>query len=137
MEDDSNTHAPAVQSPTIKSFMTCLLKKDWIVMSVDWENAFPQAKLKKPIFMHTPRGFCNGCGKDGSLELGRLLCRSKFAPLNWCEHLLEALLKLGFKQCLCDPCLLFCPGAMMTLCVDNAGSAAPHQKDIEDFVEDL
>ena len=64
MEDDSNTYSPVVQSPTIKSFMTTSLKKDWVMMSVDWVNAFPQTKLKKPLFMHTPRGFQNKFGRD-------------------------------------------------------------------------
>ena len=107
MEDDLNAHAPVVQSPTIKSFITTSPKKDWIVTSVDWVNAFPQAKFKKPVFMHTPRGFWNKFGRDGCSKLGRSLCGSKFASMNWHEHLLEALLRLGFKQCPHDPCPLF------------------------------
>ena len=107
MEDDSNTYAPVVQNPTIKGFITTALKKDWVMISVNWVNAFPQAKLKKPIFMHTPRGFKNRFGSNGCLRLGRSLYGSKFAPLNWYKHLLEALLKLGFKQCPHDPCLLY------------------------------
>lgn len=75
MEDDSNTCAPVVQSPMIKSFITVSSKKDWIMTSVDWVNAFPQAKLKKPVFMHTPRGFGNKFGKDGSLKSGRSVIR--------------------------------------------------------------
>ena len=137
MEDNSNACAPVVQSPTIKIFIDTALKKNWIMISVDWVDAFPQAKLKKPLFVHTPRGFRNRCGRDGCLRLGRSLYGSKFAPLNWYEHLLEALLKLGFKQCPHDPCLLYRPGMMIILYVDNAGIAAPCQQDIEKFVEEL
>ena len=137
MEDDSNTYAPVVQSPTIKIFIDTALKKNWIMISVDWVNAFPQAKLKKPLFMHTPRGFRNRYGRDGCLKLGRSLYGSKFAPLNWYEHLLEALLKLGFKQCPHDPCLLYRTGMMIILYVDDAGIAAPCREDVEKFVEEL
>ena len=50
---------------------------------------------------------------------------------------MEALLKLGFKQYPHDPCLLFLPGLMMMLFVDDAGLAAPCQEDIEKFSEEL
>ena len=63
-------------------FITTLLKKDWIMTSADWVNAFLQAKLKKPIFMHIPRGFRNKYGRDGCLKLGRSLHGSKFVLLN-------------------------------------------------------
>jgi hypothetical protein len=29
----------------------------WTTVSVDWANAFIQAKLKVPMYMQTPRGF--------------------------------------------------------------------------------
>ena len=64
MEDNSNTCAPVVQSPKIKIFIDTALKKDQIMTSADWVNAFPQAKLKKPLFMHTPRGFQNKHRRD-------------------------------------------------------------------------
>ena len=57
MEDHSNACAPVAQSPTIKIFIDAASKKNWTMMSADWVDAFPQAKLKKPLFMHTPRGF--------------------------------------------------------------------------------
>merc|ERR1739836_153889 len=41
MEDNSNAYAPVVQSPTIKIFINAALKKNWLMISVDWVDAFP------------------------------------------------------------------------------------------------
>lgn len=138
MEDDSDACAPVVEKSAIKGFAGMTVMLNWISMKVDWVNAFPQAKLKKPMHMHTPRGFTNKCGRNGCLKLGWNLCGSKFAPINWYKFVSDALLnKLGFKQCPHDPCMFHQPGILMTLCVDDAGMAAPCEKDTEDFAQEL
>ena len=135
--DDANTHAPVVQWSTIRFFMICAMHSGWVTKSVDWVNAFPQAPLKEPVFMTTPRGFANEHRVNGCLRLNKSLCGSKFAPKNWCQHLAEALFKIGFRECPFDKCLFHRKNMLMILCVDDAGLAAPEEKDIENPVEEL
>ena len=137
MLDDAATYAPVVMWSSIRTFLIMALHLKWITISVDWVNAFPQAVLDKPLFMHTPQGFKNKFGRDGCLKLTRSLYGSKFAPRNWYTYLRKALLKLGLRECPHDKCLFFRPGLLMILYVDDAGIAAPHRKDVEAFVEEL
>ena len=108
----------------------------WVAESVDWANAFPQAPLKEPVCMTTPRGFSNKYGANGCLRLNKSLHGSKFAPKNWCQHLTKALLKIGFRECPFNKCLFHGKDMLMILCVDDAGIAAPEEKDIENLVEE-
>ena len=72
MEDDSNTHAPVAQSPTIKIFINALLKKDWIMMSADWINAFPQAKAKEATLHVHAKRFLKRTWKRWMPETGKV-----------------------------------------------------------------
>ena len=137
MIDDSETYAPVVQWSTIRFFVIISIYLKWITRSVDWVNAFPQAPLDKPMFMCTPRGFTNKCGKLGCLKVTRSLHGSKFAPRTWCLHLRKALLKLGFRECPFDKCLFHRPGMLIILCVDDAGTAAPNEESIDKPVKEL
>ena len=137
MIDDSETCAPAVQWSTICFFIICSIHPGWMTRSVDWVNAFPQAPLDKPMFMSTPRGFVNKCGKDGCLKVVQSLCGSKFAPRTWCLHLRKELLKLGFQECPFDKCPFHQPGMLIVLCVDDAGMAAPNKESVNDLVKEL
>ena len=137
MIDDADTYAPVVQWSTIRFFMICAMHLGWVTKSVDWVNAFPQAPLKEPLFMATPRGFGNKYGNEGCLKLHKSLYGSKFAPKNWYQHLTKVLLKLGFRECPFDKCLFYREGLLMILYVDDAGIAAPKDEDIEGLVEEL
>ena len=81
--------------------------QNWETVSIDWSNTFVQAKLKEPMFMHTPWGFYNKFGQDGCLKLYKSLYGSKFAPKNWYDLLMKALLSLGLKESPVDKCLLY------------------------------
>ena len=137
MIDDANTHAPVAQWSAIRFFMMRAMRLGWVTKSVDWVNAFPQAPLKEPLCMTTPRGFLNKHGANGCLRLNESLCGSKFAPKNWHQHLTKALLKIGFRECPFNKCLLCRKSMLMIPCVNNAGVAAPEEKDIKGLVEEL
>jgi len=112
---------------------------NWTTVSVDWANAFIQAKLEEPMYMSTPRGFKNNkFGVLGCLKVFKSLYGSKFAPLNWYKHLRHALLtKMGMRESSVDKCLLFRPGLFLILYVDDAGIAAANRSIIDEFVKEL
>ena len=64
MIDDAESYAPVVQWSTIRFFLVLSMMMAWTTMSVDWICAFPQTPLEKPMFVQTPRGFLNKCGKN-------------------------------------------------------------------------
>ena len=137
MAEDADSYAPVVGWSTVRFFLVISMMMGWSTVSVDWANAFIQAKLKEPMYMETPRGFRNSFGKQGCLRVTRSLYGSKFAPKNWYTHLRSALLSLGLKESPIDKCLFYRPGLLMVLYVDDAGIAAPRRSLIDDFVQEL
>ena len=47
------------------------------------------------------------------------------------------MLSLGFKESPVDKCLLYRPGMMICIYVDDGGVAAPSKKAIENFMHEL
>jgi hypothetical protein len=107
----------------------------WETCSIDFLNAFVQAKLKEPIWIHLPSGFRMTAGPAKTCLC---LIRSQYeiseAPQLWYEHLLKALLDLGLKQCQHDQCLFYKMNLLIVLYTDDAGIAAPEVKYIDEFI---
>ena len=53
-EGDFETFAPVVQFSSVRLFLAWSLLLDWYTCSVDFSNAFIQAKLKDDTFIHLP-----------------------------------------------------------------------------------
>jgi hypothetical protein len=105
--------------------------------SIDFSNAFVQAKLKEPIWIHLHHGFWTAGPAKTCLRLIRSQHGISEAPQLWYEHLLKALLDLGLKQCQHDQCLFYKTNLLIVLYIDNAGIAAPETKYIDDFISSL
>jgi len=109
----------------------------WETCSIDFSNAFVQAKLKEPIWIHLPRGFRTAGPAKTCLRLIRSQYGISEAPRLWYEHLLKALLDIGLKQCQHDQCLFYKTNLLIVLYVDDAGIAAPEAKYIDEFISSL
>ena len=137
MTDDSESYAPVVSWSTVRFFLVISIMIGWTTVSVDWANAFIQAKLKVPMYMQTPRGFTNKFGQEGCLRVTKSLYGSKFAPRNWYTHLRSGLIKLGLNESPIDKCLFYRKNLLLVLYVDDAGIAAPNKALIDAFVQEL
>ncbi len=139
MSDDLETFAPVVSWATVRTFLVLAMTLGWVTVSVDWANAFVQADLKEPLWIHIPRGFSSGVGTEHCLKLKKSLYGTNVAPRLWWQHLRSALLSpaIGMKESPHDQCLLYRPGLLMVLYVDDAGLAAPTREAIESFVKQL
>ena len=137
MTGDEESYAPVVSWSTVRFFLVISIMLGWTTVSVDWANAFIQAKLKEHMYMNTPRGFLNKYGSAGCLRVTKSLYGSKFAPRNWYVHLRGALLQLGLKESPIDKCLFYRDGLLLVLYVDDAGIAAPSKENIVAFVQEL
>ena len=137
MDDDQESFAPVCQWSTVRYLLVVALIRNYVTVCIDWNNAFIQAVLATPIYMTVPRGFKSKYGSNGCLRLFKSLYGSKFAPRNWYQHLRKALLSLGFKESKIDPCLLYKPGLILCLYVDDGFVAATDRSVIDQFMQDL
>jgi hypothetical protein len=109
----------------------------WETCSIDFSNAFMQAKLKELIWIHLPHGFRTAGPAKTCLHLICSQYGISEAPQLWYEHLLKVLLKLRLKQCQLDQCLFYKANLLIALYVDDTSIAAPEAKYINEFITSL
>ena len=134
---DFDTYAPVVQFSSVRLFLALSLLLDWRTISVDFSNAFVQASLKEPFFLHLPRGYRSSFKTKSCLKLHKSIYGLSVAPRLWFEHLWKALKSLGLKQSAHDPCLLFREDLIVICYVDDLGFQAPNQGVIDEVVAQL
>ncbi|KAI2504402.1 hypothetical protein MHU86_10081 [Fragilaria crotonensis] len=136
-EGEPETFAPVVAWSSVRLFTILALTLNWDTSSIDFSNAFVQAKLEMPVWIHLPRGFQSPRGKSTCLQLVKSLYGLSVAPRLWFEHVLEAFTQQGFKQSTLDPCFLFKETIMVVLYVDDVGIAYAHESDLNKLLEGL
>ena len=136
-EGEPETFAPVVFWSSVRLFLILALTLNWDTSSIDFSNAFVQARLDSPVWIHLPRGFHSSLGTTTCLQLKKSLYGLSIAPRLWFEHLLEAFLAQGFKQSAIDPCLLFKNTIMVVLYVDDVGIAYADESDLTTLLTKL
>ena len=137
LQDGVNeTYAPVVQWSSVRIFLILTLHLGWTTCSIDFSNAFVQAKLEKPVWIHVPRGY--HAAKPGTcLKLIKSLYGLTIAPRLWYQHLFKGLIAAGFTQCKEDSCLLYKTNMIIVVYVDDLGVGAANKEDIDILVKDL
>jgi Reverse transcriptase (RNA-dependent DNA polymerase) len=112
---------------------------NWDTCSIDFSNAFVQAKLQEPVWIHLPRGFHSGNVNTPKrcLRLNKSLYGLSIAPRLWFDHVLKAFTSQGFKQSQNDPCFLYKSTIMVVLYVDDVGIAYSDPKDLDTLLKNL
>ncbi|XP_016558520.1 uncharacterized protein LOC107858380 [Capsicum annuum] len=82
---------------TVRTILSLIAQRGWIVHQMDVFNAFLQGDLNDEIYMELPQGFSSQ-GENKVCRLVKSLFGLKQAPRQWNAKLSEALLKLQFKQ---------------------------------------
>jgi hypothetical protein len=136
-EGEFSTFAPVVSWPTVRLFLVMALSLGWETCSIDFSNAFVQAKLDQPVWIHLPRGFRATGNQRMCLRLIKSLYGLTVAPRLWYQHLFTALKHLGFKTSSIDPCLLYKSNIMIVCYVDDAGIAASNVRLIDELIKNL
>jgi len=142
-EDDSPTYAPVVAWSSVRIFLVLTMTMGWYTCSIDFLNAFVQAVLKEPIWIHLPRGFLSGLsrlsgGARTCLRLKKSLYGTKFTPRLWYHHLFRTLVDdLGFCQSDHDACLLTKKHMILVVFVDDAGIGSKRKEDADNLVQQL
>ena len=136
-EGEFETYAPVVHLSSVRLFLAWSLILGWTTCCIDFSNAFVQAKLDAPTFIHLPQGFTTNLNKRTCLKLKRSLYGLSVAPRLWFQHLWKALEAEGLKQCSHDPCLLFKSDLIVIQYVDDLGIAGPSMESIDNLIENL
>ena len=102
-------------------------------------SAFVQAKLKKLVWIHPPRGFHSTLPGRTCLRLLKTLYRLRVTPHLWLQHFEKALHELGLKPSAIDPCLFIKPGMILMLVtyINDCKVSAQDPADINRLIEDL
>jgi hypothetical protein len=142
-EDDSPTYAPVMAWSSVRIFLVLAMTMGWYTCSIDFSNAFVQAVLEEPVWIHLPRGFLSGlsCLSGGArtcLRLKKSLYGTKSAPRLWYQHLFRTLVDdLGFCQSDHDACLLTKKDMILVVFVDDAGIGSKRKEDADNLVQQL
>ena len=134
---DFETYAPVVQFSSVRLFLALSLLLNWYSCSIDFSNAFIQANLDEPTFIHLPRGFTSTLRGRSCLKLNKSIYGLSVAPRLWFQHLLKALKKLGLVQSKHDPCLMMRPDLIVICYVDDLGLQAPKKQIVDKLIENL
>ena len=105
--DYTDTYSPVAGASTVRLFMSIVAFLGLEMRYVDFKTAFLNAKVPDniKIFVKPPPG-CE-CPQGYVWRLRSYLYGLKDASLQWHRVLISHLQKLGLKQCVDDPCLLF------------------------------
>jgi hypothetical protein len=108
MEEESNTHAPAVYWPTVHILLIIAMLFRWETYSIDFDSVFVQALLKDPVWIHVPCGFGSSLDSNKTcLKLKKSLYGLIIAPKLWYKHLTSSIFDMGFQRSSYDKCLFF------------------------------
>ena len=136
MKGITDTFAPVVSSTSVRTFLIFSLLLEWDTCSIDFSNAFVQAKRTDKVYMHVPRGFCQS-KPDSVLLLRKSLYSAKDAPKLWADLLFTTLAELGFKQSRFKACMWYRKDILIILYVDDCGIVYQSQKALDEFIDAL
>jgi Reverse transcriptase (RNA-dependent DNA polymerase) len=136
-ETVEDTFAPVVAWGTVRLFLVLSITLQWNTCTIDFSNAFVQATLNDPVWIHLPRGFTAQRGPNTCLRLKKSLYGLSVAPRLWYEHLSEALREDGFVPCSNDRCLLHKATILIVIYVDDVGIAYSNQNDLDGLFDTL
>jgi len=134
------TFAPVVEWMTVRLMFTLALVEGWHTASIDFKNAFTQAKLPEPIYLDLPPGFleANPSYKDKAIRVKTSLYGERRAANLWYRKLKNTLCnELGFQVSDQDPCLFIRRDCILMLYVDDAIINARDAADIDKLLKQL
>lgn len=105
-------------------------------ISLDFDQAFTQAKIKSDVCMEIPLGYKNP-GNEYVLKLKTNFYGLTDGNLTLHEHCTKGLIDRGFTRSNVDPCLFCKRDLVLILCVDDCCIFGTSKEKINEFVESL
>ena len=104
---------------------------------MSFNNAFVQADLKDPVWIHLPRAYKSKTTAPTCLQLKKSLYDFSIAPKLWYQYLRKGWIEDSFQQSALDECLFFKCNMSIFLYVDDCGNASPDMSEIDAFIDRL
>jgi Reverse transcriptase (RNA-dependent DNA polymerase). len=121
MESVGDVFALVAHQATIRASMMMSIVLKHQACSIDFSNAFVQAKNPYSTFMHCPAGFRTN-KQDHCLKLLWSLYGATYSPkLVWNQLCEETFIDMGFVQSKVDKCLYYKRNIFLILYVDHCG----------------
>ena len=133
-----DTYAPVVSWSSIRILLIMANLHNLTTKSIDFVQAYPQAKVKSNIFLHPPPGveFTNN-NDQTVLRLKRNLYGLNDAGRTWYEHLMDGLTAMGFSSCESDPCILKRGTDILILYVDDCVILSRNKNGADNIFQEL
>ena len=133
------TYAPVIQWPIVRFVRTMALTQGWHIKQVDYVLAYTQAVAETDMYMEAPRGFTfDTQGKQKSddyvLKIKQNYYGQKQGARVWNRHLVERLVKVGFKQSEHDECLFYHGNCVYVLYTNDSLLMGPEQKELDRLI---
>jgi hypothetical protein len=108
LDKEEITYSPVVNWSTVRLLFVLTAANNPHRTTIDFNSAFVQSSLPKPIYLELPPGYSNKEGKDTVFKVTKSLYGDVSAAKLWFKHLRGILVqKLGFICSVIDSCLYF------------------------------
>ena len=131
------TYAPVVNWISVRLMLILTVVHKLETKSIDFVLAFPQAELKRDVFMEMLYGFRFGRKGQYVLKLKRNLYGLADASLNWFKKLTAGLESEGFVKSEIDQCVFIRNNCIIMVYVDDMIAISSKKEVLEELVENL
>jgi hypothetical protein len=125
---DANTFAPNAQTTTARVMCANAVQHDLNFKSCDVRQAFTFGEADRRVFVGCPPGRQTTYGPDGRplvYEILKNCYGSPAAPKRWHIAIHNAMIRAGFRQSTCDPCLYLNGDLHVLIYTDDCLSTYP------------
>lgn len=136
MDSVGDVFAPVAHQATIRAFLMMSILAKHQTCTIDFSNAFVQAKNPYNTFMKCPAGFTTD-KPDHCLKLLRSLYGATYSPKLWNNLCEETFVDMGFVQSKVDKCLYYKKNIFLILYVDDCGISYKNEEDLDEFITEL
>lgn len=105
--DFLDTYAPVVKHYSIRLVLALVAQKDLHMIQLDIKTAFLYGELEEELYLAQPEGYKIPGKEDWVCRLRKPLYGLKQASRCWYRKFNDAILQLGFVQCLHDSCVYY------------------------------
>ena len=131
------TYAPVVTWASVRTLLVMSKIHGMHTKSIDFVQAYPQADVKVPIYLHTPQMVILTGGHDKVLRLRKNCYGLKDAGRTWYEHLTDGLHALGFRPLQTDNCVMTRGNTIIVIYVDDCLIFAQSDKELQQAYVDI
>ncbi|MBW0517135.1 hypothetical protein O181_056850 [Austropuccinia psidii MF-1] len=108
--DFSKTYAPTGRMNLLRTLIAFAASKNLSFHQINIKSTFLNAPLAEKVYLSIPQGLDLDRRKE-CLCLNKAIYGLKQAPLAWYQRLKDWLVKVGFVECLLDPCVFHRQGS--------------------------